>query len=303
MKKKSKWIGALVLLTAGAALLTAFPLEAPAKLGEWLRALSLSGGGGNAAAWAIVLALTALPALGLLWRGRSRWDWLLLLAGAEIFFGLYFLVNPTLLTVLPGMETMWGLACAGSTAATALAWAVLRGLERLDRSASLGRALERLLTWSALLLGWLAAWSQCAGLLEKIRTAAEGNTAPDAALGPTYGVLCLLAAADLAPTLLGCGVLAWAGKLARALEADPFGAETVALAARLSRRCRQTAAIAVLLCAGGNLLQMLLFPLLHAMYFSVSFPFATVLLAAALDLLCRYFQRAKAVSDDNDTII
>ena len=50
------------------------------RLGEWLRGLSLSGAGGNIAAWGAVLGLTALPALGLLWRGRCRYDWLLLLA-------------------------------------------------------------------------------------------------------------------------------------------------------------------------------------------------------------------------------
>ena len=37
--------------------------------------------------------------------------------------------------------------------------------------------------------------------------------------------------------------------------------------------------------------------------FTVSFPVSTVLLAAAFRLLCRYFRRAKAVSDDNDSII
>ena len=69
-------------------------LEALPRLGRWLRELSLSGPGGNAAAWAVVLALAALPALGLLWRGRCRWDWLLALAGGEILGGLFFLVNP-----------------------------------------------------------------------------------------------------------------------------------------------------------------------------------------------------------------
>jgi len=42
-------------------------------MGQWLRALSLSGGAGNAGAWAIVLLLAALPMLGLLRRRRCRW--------------------------------------------------------------------------------------------------------------------------------------------------------------------------------------------------------------------------------------
>ena len=112
-----------------------------------------------------------------------------------------------------------------------------------------------------------------------------------------------LAAAELTPTLLGCAVLLWGGRLARALEADPFGGETVALAEGLSRRCGQVTAASVLVCAAGNLGQMLLFSVLRDMRFLVSFPVTTVLLAVSLDLLCRYLRRAKAVSDDSESII
>lgn len=206
----------------------------------------------------------------------------------------------------PGVDseavgTMWALAATGSTAATLLAWAVLRGLGRLERTT--GRTMEGLFLGAALLLGWLAAWSQCADLIAELRAAAESNTAPGLILWPTYLVLCLLAAAKLIPELLGCAVLVWGGRLARAMESAPFGEETVAAAERLSRRCGLVASSSVLLCAGGNLLQMLFFSQLHATHFQVAFPFSTMLLAAALGLLCRYFRRAKAVSDDNDTII
>lgn len=283
---------------AAVALPAVLPLEALGRFGGWLRALSLSGPGGNLAAWALVLLLTALPSLGLLWRGRRRWDWLLLLAAGEILAGLYFLVNPTLLHPLLTGELAgraWAMAAAGSVSATLLAWAVLRGLGQLGTAP--GAVLEKLLGGSALLLGWLAAWAQFWELREAIRA----NAAPD--LLPTNLTLCLLAVLDLLPTLLGCAVLLWGGKLARALEADPFGAGTVALAEKLSRSCGAVAAASVLACAGGNLVQMLLFPLLYDTHFQVSFPFSTVLLAAALGLLCRYFRRAKAVSDDNGTII
>ena len=163
--------------------------------------------------------------------------------------------------------------------------------------------MEGLLLGAAVLLGWLAAWSQCADLIAELRAAAESNTAPGLILRPTYLVLCLLAAADLIPELLGCAVLVWGGRLARAMESAPFGKETVAEAESLSRRCGLVASSSVLLCAGGNLLQMLLFSQLRTTHFQVAFPFSTVLLSAALGLLCRYFRRAKAVSDDNQTII
>ena len=319
MKKWEKQTALLLALAAGAVMAAALPLTALPAFGRWLRVLSLSGGTGNLAAWGITLVLTALPALGLLWRGRCGWDWLLVLAAGEIFAGVFFLVNPALLhpallhpallhpaLLHPGVDseavgTMWALAAAGSTAATLLAWAVLRGLGRLERTT--GRTMEGLLLGAALLLGWLAAWSQCADLIAELRAAAESNTAPGLILWPTYLVLCLLAAAKLIPELLGCAVLVWGGRLARAMESAPFGEETVAAAERLSRRCGLVASSSVLLCAGGNLLQMLFFSQLHATHFQVAFPFSTMLLAAALGLLCRYFRRAKAVSDDNDTII
>ena len=129
MKKREKQAALLLALASGAAMAAALPLAALPAFGRWLRALSLSGGTGNLAAWGITLVLTALPALGLLWRGRCGWDWLLVLAAGEIFAGVFFLVNPAMLR--PGVDsetvgTMWALAAAGSTAATLLAWAVLQ---------------------------------------------------------------------------------------------------------------------------------------------------------------------------------
>ena len=301
MRKKLLPAGTAVLL-----LLACLPALLPAgvpRLGEQLRALSLSGGQGNAAAWAAVLALTVLPALGLLWRPWCKWDWLLPLASAEIFAGLYLLVNPALVSAeYPAGEAV-AIALAGSLSSTVLAWAILRWLEKMENSPSLGRTLERLLKWSAVIIGWLTAWSGGAAALEKIHTAAAGNTAPGIVLWPTNTAIILLAIADYVPTLLGCAMLLWGGKLARLLESDPFGADTAALAERVSHSCSQAAAISLLVCAAGNLAQMLLLPMLRTVNFTVSFPLLTVLLAISLDLLCCYLRRAKEVSDDNESII
>lgn len=292
-------------LTAGLLLVALLTLllhtELFPHMGQWLRALSLSGSAGNAGAWGIVLLLSALPALGLLWRGRCKWDWLLPLCSLEILAGLYFLVNPTLLGMPVDASSLWGITAAGGAGATLAAWVVLRGLERLEAAS---HTLAKLLDGAGCLLLCLAVWYRAAGLYGTIRSVTAGNTAvPSDQLFPTYASLTLLAVAGLIPQILSCLVLLWGGDLARAMEAAPFSGDTAALAENLSRRCAGTAALSVLVCVAGNAAQMLLFSSLRHISTTVSFPLETVLLAAALGLLCRYIQGAKAVNDDNESII
>ena len=67
IQKKLSWALGCALL--GAALALAFPVEVTVEglaapvtaVGQALRGLSLSGGAGNAAAWGIVLLVSALP--------------------------------------------------------------------------------------------------------------------------------------------------------------------------------------------------------------------------------------------------
>ncbi len=172
------------------------------------------------------------------------------------------------------------------------------------KTAVLGDTLASLLNGAGCLLPCLIVWNHAAALVQTVRQVAEGNTAiPNQQLFPTYASLTLLAVFGMLPALLGCLVLLWGGDLARAMEADPFGAETVRLAEKLSLWCARTAAASVLTCVAGNAFQMLFFSSLQHISSTVSFPAATVLLSAALGLLCRYIQGAKAVSDDNESII
>ncbi|MBQ2955560.1 MAG: hypothetical protein IJE08_03775 [Clostridia bacterium] len=107
MKKRYAWMLAGALAGAAAALIQSFTgaqvMEAllhPFTLfGNLLRGWSLSGAAGNAAAWAVLIALSLLPVIYILLARRKRkqaGDWLFLLTGAIIFGGLFLLINPTL---------------------------------------------------------------------------------------------------------------------------------------------------------------------------------------------------------------
>ena len=118
----------------GALLALAFPgdmtyetFTAPVNaLGQALRQLSLSGAGGNAAAWAIVLVVSALPLLPFLLLRRKRKaaeDWVLLLLIPQLFALLYYAVNPTLIGSMAAPFLPAGQL--GVILATAVTWLVL----------------------------------------------------------------------------------------------------------------------------------------------------------------------------------
>lgn len=303
-----------ILIPAGAALagaVFAFLLSswtgdnAAWALRQWLRQLSESGDAGNIAAWGMVLGASAIPALGLFWKGRQQADWLLLLAGAEIFWGLYYLVNPSMifpadLRDLKWQVTVWAMGALGCVVSTAAVWALLRTLGALEKSPV--KLLPRLLWWTAVLYSFLAAAGEVREVLAKIEVVQAGNTDPDRVF--SSGVLLwILAALHLAPVLLGVWVIQLGSGLTSAMEDAPFAEETVALAGIAARRCALAARVSLLLAVACNLLQLVWLPKAAEVHFTVYLPVGTLALCAAMLVLCRYFQRAKAVSDDNDSII
>ncbi len=309
--EKRLWLPSAAALGGGALAAGLWTLKgsgAPGLLGEvsqWLRRLSLSGAAGDLAAWAIVLGVSALPALGLLWRGRRRADWLLLLAGAELLAGLYFLVNPTLvfpaeLAGIPALEQVWGLAAFGCVASTLAAWVLLRLLGSLEGAPA--RLLPGVLRWAAVIYGFLAGASTVLDALREVEKVAAGNTAETRVM-ISAALSWAVAAIELIPSLLGAWVLLWGGELARALDRAPFQEETVALAETISRRCALVARLSLLTAVGCNLLQFICVPVAASVSFSVYLPVGTLALCGMLLLLCQYFRRAKAVRDDNDSII
>lgn len=296
-------------------------LTAPLRAaGEGLRSLSLSGTAGNLAAWAIVLAVSALPLLLLAWTrrrwGRGREDWLLVLGCPVLFYGLYYLVNPTLLggaalDALKGgdldgaMSALFLLGAVGTLLSLAVAWLVLKLLRGMNEAPTdrLTASFRPLLVGGAALLAFSSAYVRLADFLDLSRSVTEGNTAAPASAASTNVMLFLLALLELAPDLLAALTLLWGGDLAGALGDRTFGQETLDLCVRTAESCRRVAQATVLLAVLANLLQLVQVGNLHSSRFSTSLPLFPLLLSAALFLLCRCLQRGKELQEDNDSII
>lgn len=270
--------------------------------GEGLRGLSLSGAAGNLAAWALVLALSALPLL-LLLCGRGRRgpeDALPVLAALLLFCLLYQLINPALLS-WPARE-FFPLAALVTLGALVLAWGILKLLRALEGAAQarLSRAFAALLDAGAALLALSSAYGAAAGAFAQWDSVAAGNTAPGVLTPLVLGVMAVLQGT---PGLLAALTMAWGGRLARALGGPAFGQEGLALCGRTAAACRIVAQATVLLTVAGDLLQLALLEQLHSVSFSLALPLVSLALAAGLFLLCRLLERGLALQRDSDSII
>lgn len=269
-------------------------------LGKWLRQLSLSGAGGNLAAWALVLAVCALPLVFLLWRRHRQgrlWpeDALLVLMVPQIFALLYLLVNPTLLgggmmELFPEMRGFFSLAALGTLCSTGVAWLVLKVLRGLEDCPAqrLPAVLCPLLVGGAALMALAAGFGGASGFVQ----------------GGEHVLLSgLLTLMRAAPTLLGALVLLWGERLAEEMGRALFSEETARLCARTALGCRIAVQASVVLSLSANLLQLVLYPMLYTGQFSVEIPLFSLTLSAALYLLCRSLERGQELQADSDSII
>ena len=274
--------------------------------GRFLRQMSLGSASGNAGAWAIVIGLSALPMLGLLRKGRSQADLLLLLGGAEMFAMLYFLVNPTRASQMLGwmdadmIAKSWALVSLGSFAGTMVCWLLLRLLRRLSREPA--ERLPLFLFWTAVFYAFLLGYSGVQGMETTLQGLAQGSSQGRLPTG-SQAMAVLLQLLTLIPDLLGVWVILLAGKLTLALEKAPFAGETVALAERISKHTVGIAKATLLLTVLMNAVQMGFFSILLTVRVKIQIPLLTLVLCAVLMLLCKYFRRAKEVSDDSASII
>ncbi len=289
--------------------LTAFPF---AQIGLGLRWLSLSGAVGNGLAIGIYVLLGLIPliALGVLWRrGRlRRADALLAVLSALLFWVLYLMVNPGLLTAWLNLAAggIVGRAVLGGAVYGVLAgWLVLRALE-MARGAGAGRLLWGL-GW---LLGLLAAAfvaaafaGGAAGAQAAVVSLRNGNLGSEGTLGPSYVFLILGQGVAALPYALDAMVALRARGLVLELERDRYSQAAVAAAEGLSRLCARALAVTVGANLTFQLLQLACARWLRSLNTQVSFPLLSMAFVLGALLLSRLIREGKQLKDDNDLFV
>lgn len=261
-------------------------------IGQGLRWLSLSGVPGNLCAWAVTLAICALPLLLLRKPGQSAMERLLgVLMVPALFCTVFFLVNPTWLdTPLREMYPFAGLCTVLSLLLSRWVLGLLRRMEGQENVA-LSKALSLLLTICGVLLSYQATFTALSEGIAFWESSQNG------------GIQILLLLLRMVLNLLTVWVMLSGAELAAHLGELDFDPEAVVLCDKTARICVWVVRRTVEIAACINLLQLLCFESMQNTDFRAELPLFSLALSAGLFLLCRLLRRGQALQEDNESII
>lgn len=285
----------------------AFPFE---QIGLGLRMLSLSGAAGNVAAIFLYLFLSAVPFIFLLYRikhGFRAEDWLLGILSAVLFFTLYLMVNPQMLSsVLGTMGSLAGKEILGGTVYSILCTYVILRVLRLFYSgcaAKLHGYMWVMLGILSLLFVYFIFGSGLHGLLRSLAALKEGNQDSRGNLGMSQVFLLIRYAVDVLPYVLDLAVVFAANTLLAQLGKDRYAEEAVSAARGLSRLCGISLSISLLANAFFNIIQLLFIKKLLVMNSMVQIPLISIVFVLGVLLLSRYISENQELKTDNDSFI
>lgn len=299
-------VAAVVLLAVvpadgGVLYLLAWPFVAA---GQGLRALSLSGGAGNAAA-IVLYVLVCLWPLALKWgRKWQKEDWMLALAAGVMFYVMYGLVNPGSLPVMLGSDVGQTQLCFG-VYSVIVSWGVLKLLRASERvrQEKIYSALRLFLTICAVemvAVGLGLGWQNFRDAIEAVR---EANTWPGVELTPTYVFLFLRYAASGAEYALDAAVMVCGAGLLTELERDAYSDACVAAADRVAVWCKRSLMVTTLTTLTLNLGQLFCAGWLQVTDVTLRLPILSMAIAFGALALTRLLVQGRELKEDNDLFI
>ena len=288
----------------------AFPFE---QIGTALRSLSVSGAAGNTVAIAAYCVLCLLPIMYLLFRVIKKRakaeDCLLVLLSAVLFAVIYWMINPAYLARHFGLAELVSAnrAISGISVYSILTgYVVLRAMRAFAKNAT-----GSMLRYLRVLLGVLCAVfiytifaSQLSGLIAAMQKLTETNTALEGSqLMPSYIFLVIQYIVSALPHALSIVIAIEGFDLIKALEENQYGEAVVSSAQKISRICRGSVVAIMLSQISANILQLALGAIVHSSYYTLSIPLLSIIFVLAALLLAKYFEQARQLKDDNDSII
>lgn len=281
------------------------------QIGEALRTMSLASSTGNIAAMVIYLLISVMPMLYLVDRVTRQKkepdaiDILLIMMSVMLFIMMYFMVNPGYIN-----SNLYG-AMPGKGAALAMTfWSMVIGYVVLKCiKASIGTDEKKLARYLKLILIAVAVVigiNIILGIFTEVIPAARGIKEIDEQLNNDYNTslfLWIKYFADKVPSVLNIVVIIHAVKMVDQLRLDRYSQETISAAENLSRVCRISVTVMILISIAVNLFQFLVWTKVYKTSYVVDIPLFSIAMCIAVLLLSKFFASDKALKEDNDMII
>ncbi len=286
-------------------------------LGQMLRAWSLAGAGGNAAAWGVCIVIALLPVTAIVplrRQRRQKSDILWPLAGVMLFSAMYFLINPTLIqrflpegSVDAALMELAALLPMGAALSLLLSCLLMRwagGLTDGKVISWMRILLTACMALTAFFLGFAATGALCAALTEPPRAVPSlMYTSTNEAAVQSLLIQLMLSLAALIPNIFFLLLLNGGLVLTDALAGGWFRRETERAALRVARLARWALAASLLTMAARNVLTLLLGRWLTDLSISISLPLTEMALSCGALLLARLLTAACRLQRDNELMI
>lgn len=293
--------------------IAAFPFE---QVGMGLRALSLAGGAGNAAAILLYILISLSPCacyIVLIKRGKEdKIDALLIVLSILLFIVNYYMINPGLFRVdVPGGGKMMLGSVFYSVFFGYIILRVLRLYAAAD-AARLQKGIRLLLYFMNLVFVYAICWQGVGNLLTSAMEVKNANSLSGMEaellfaipqLMPTYLFLGAQFLVNALPYLLDIAIVFLAMRALEALEDDRYSDRAVAAVKKLAGFCVKALAATIAADMIFNVLQLLFGAQLFQINITVAIPIASVIFVLVVLLLARYIQEDQKLKQDNDLFI
>ena len=298
-------------------LIFSFPFE---QIGRGLRQMSLSGAVGNVVAIVLYVIISLVPCAIFLWLKRKgkncKADFMLLVISADLFFMIYYMINPGLF-ISDGLTV--GQEMLGCTFySLVIGYFVLRVLAKSAKAdtKALQTGLRILLYVVMLFLACVVVAELAFNLPTNIKALKGANTAvagdglwgdfgytEEGSLTVTYVFVVLQSIVNALPCVLDILVLIVVAKALKELIEDAYSDAAVLAVQKIAATCSKVLAVIVLAGMSFNVLQILFRNSLYKVNITTSIPLTSVLLIIAALVAARYVSENQKLKQDNDLFI
>lgn len=287
-----------------------FPWE---QIGAALRALSLLGNAGNAAAWILFFIIGALPlaVAGILRLSRRgcRADLLLAALSVMLYIGVWFYANPSYMSLylLPMPEFEFsGYVLAAVLDSLLFTWLLLRCVLRYEKLEyqKLLSGLKFLLYAYAAILAAGSLWSRGAAFMASCKALGENNNGADGLLlNISLFFLILQSIVKLIPVFAEVALLIMAAGFLGSFEREAFGADACSKLERLRTVSGRLLMLILLSNVGISVLQLLFARFILSSSYVIVFPLAEIIVVLGIRTLCFLYLEGRRLKEENEMFV